>query len=412
MNTAPVHSCKRLTRRRKASLYHGVRAADRAARNTLSITSRVRADRPVAASSSPLSRPIQARVSRGAIAHNIAVVRRAAPASKVWAVLKADAYGHGLVRVFDDGSTFAAADGIAILDLDTAAALRRLGWRKPLLLLEGCFDAADLDEAARLAVTVTVHQDEQIAMFEAARFDHPLPVYLKMNTGMNRLGFAPTAFRAAYERLRACVRVGPITFTTHFANADRPDGVVDQLARFESGTAGLEGERSLANSAAILAHPGTHRDWVRPGIMLYGATPFANRGAAEFGLRAAMTLESRLIAVQSLKAGEAVGYGHRYSAERDMRIGIVACGYADGYPRVAPNGTPVVVAGVRTTLVGRVSMDMLTVDLTAVPEASVGSAVELWGESLPVDDVAQAAGTVGYELLCAVAPRVPMTAVD
>jgi len=188
--------------------------------------------------------------------------------------------------------------------------------------------------------------------------------------------------------------------------------VVDQMATFERAAAGLDGERSLANSAAILAHPHTHRDWVRPGIMIYGATPFATRSAAEFGLRPAMTLESRLIAVQSLKAGESVGYGHRYAAERDMRVGVVACGYADGYPRVAPNGTPVVVDGVRTRLVGRVSMDMLTVDLTPVPQATVGSVVELWGERVPVDEVAQAAGTVGYELLCAVAPRVPVTAID
>ena len=360
-----------------------------------------------------MSRPIQARISRHAIAHNVDVVRQAAPASRIWAVLKADAYGHGLVRAFDhDSPAFAQADGIAILETETAEVLRTLGWRKPILLLEGCFDAADLEAAARLDVTVTVHDDAQVAMIEAARFAKSLPVYLKMNTGMNRLGFMPSRFRAVHERLRACSRVGPITLTTHFANADRPEGVVDQMALFEHGAAGLRGERSLANSAAILAHPETHRDWVRPGIMLYGASPFATRSAAEFGLRAAMTLESRLIAVQSLKAGESVGYGHRYAAERDLRIGVVACGYADGYPRVAPNGTPVAVDGVRTRLVGRVSMDMLTVDLTPVPQATVGSVVELWGDRVPVDEVAQSAGTVGYELLCAVAPRVPMTAID
>ncbi len=331
----------------------------------------------------------------------------------MWAVLKADAYGHGLVRAFaDDSPAFAHADGIAILDTDTAARLRELGWTRPLLLLEGCFDAADLDEAARLDVTVTVHHDEQLAMLDAARFDRPVPVYLKMNTGMNRLGFAPSRFRAAHERLRACPRVGAITLTTHFANADRPDGIVDALVAFERGAAGLSGERSLANSAAILAHPETHHDWVRPGIMIYGASPFATRSAAEFGLRPAMTLESTLIAVQQLQSGQSVGYGHRFTAERDMRIGIVACGYADGYPRVAPNGTPIVVDGVRTRIVGRVSMDMLTVDLTPVPMAEVGSPVELWGAQVAVDEVAQAAGTVGYELLCAVAPRVPVQTVD
>jgi alanine racemase len=360
-----------------------------------------------------LSRPIKALISRQAIADNIGVVRRIAPASRVWAVLKADAYGHGLERVVaNDSPAFVDADGIAILETETAAQLRELGWQKPILLLEGCFDARDLDLAVQLDVTVGVHDDEQIAMIEAARVERSLAVYLKMNSGKNRLGFTPSRYRAAHERLSDIARIGTITLTTHFANADRPEGVVEQLAAFERGAAGLDGPRSLANSAAILAHPETHRDWVRPGIMIYGASPFATRSAAEFGLRPAMQLESELIAVQHLKAGDAVGYGHRYAAERDMRIGIVACGYADGYPRVAPAGTPIVVDGVRTRIVGRVSMDMLTVDLTPVPRATIGSRVELWGEQLPVDEVAQAAGTVGYELLCAIAPRVPKVALD
>lgn len=360
-----------------------------------------------------VSRPIQALISRRAIAHNIEIVRKTASRSRVWAVLKADAYGHGLVRTFGDGrSAFEHADGIAILETETAQTLRDLGWQKPILLLEGCFEPADLDAAARLGVTVTVHDNEQIAMFEAAQFVEPVAVYLKMNTGMNRLGFVPARFRGAHERLQAVAAVGPITMMTHFANADRPEGVVDQMALFERGAAGLEGEVSLANSAAVLAHPVTHRDWVRPGIMIYGASPFATRSAAEFGLRPAMRLESRLIATQMLQAGQSVGYGHRYTAEREMRIGVVACGYADGYPRVAPNGTPIAVDGVRTRVVGRVSMDMLTVDLTPVPQATVGSLVELWGDHVPVDEVAQAAGTVGYELLCAIAPRVPMITID
>ena len=360
-----------------------------------------------------VTRPIKAFLSRAAIAGNIDVVRRTAPGSRVWAVLKADGYGHGLERlVAADSPALAGADGIAILEMQTAALLRARGWRGPILLLEGCFDPADLDAALGLDVTVTVHHDEQVAMLEAARPTAPVDVYLKMNSGMNRLGFAPARYRAAHERLRAIDAVGTITLTTHFANADRPEGVVEQMAAFERGAAGLAGPRSLANSAAILAHPDTHRDWVRPGVMLYGASPFATRTAAEFGLRPAMRLASELIAVQHLQAGDAVGYGHRYSAEREMRVGIVACGYADGYPRVAPNGTPVVVDGVRTRLVGRVSMDMLTVDLTPLPQATVGSAVELWGDRLPVDEVAQAAGTVGYELLCALAPRVPVVVTD
>ena len=340
-------------------------------------------------------------------------MRRIAPRSRVWAVLKADGYGHGLERLVSaDSPALRGADGVAILEMQTAALLRERGWRGPVLLLEGCFDPADLDAALALGVTVTVHHDEQMAMLEAARPTAPVDVYLKMNSGMNRLGFVPARYRAAHERLRAIDAVGTITLTTHFANADRPEGVVEQLAAFERGAAGLGGPQSLANSAAILAHPDTHRDWVRPGVMLYGASPFATRTAAEFGLRPAMRVVSELIAIQHLQAGDAVGYGHRYSAEREMRIGVVACGYADGYPRVAPNGTPVVVDGVRTRLVGRVSMDMLTVDLTPLPQATVGSAVELWGERLPVDEVAQAAGTVGYELLCALAPRVPVVVTD
>ena len=358
-------------------------------------------------------RPVRALVSRQAVAHNIAVVRAAAPGRRVWAVLKADAYGHGLSRVAGvDSPALVDADGIAILEVETAARLRSTGWTRPLLLLEGCFDAADLEAAIGLGVTVTVHHDEQIAMIESLPPGVPVPVYLKMDTGMGRLGFRPEAFRTAYQRLRASANVGAITSTTHFANADRTDGIAEPLDVFERGTRGLDGERSLANSAAVLLHPATHGDWVRPGIMLYGATPFATRSAAEFDLRPAMRFESRLIAVQALAAGDGVGYGHRFVADRSMRIGVVACGYADGYPRVAPNGTPVAVDGVRTTLVGRVSMDMLTVDLTPVPQATVGSAVELWGERIPVDEVAQAAGTVGYELLCAVAPRVPVTTVD
>ncbi len=360
-----------------------------------------------------MSRPIKALVSREAIAHNIGVVRRHAPRSRVWAVLKADAYGHGLVRAASDGSVaLATADGAAVLETEAAEVLRELGWRRPILLLEGCFDTDDLATCARLGVTVSCHNDEQVAMIEGAGFKGRLDVYLKMNTGMNRLGFAPARFRAAHDRLLDTGRVATITLMTHFANADRPEGISAQLDVFQRASAGLPGPRSLANSAAILAHPATHADWVRPGIMLYGASPFATRGAAEFELRPAMELHSELIAVQPLRAGDALGYGHRYTAERDMRIGVVACGYADGYPRVAPNGTPVAVDGVKTRVVGRVSMDMLTVDLTPIPQARVGSAVELWGAQVPVDDVAQASGTVGYELLCALAPRVPVITVD
>lgn len=364
-----------------------------------------------------MSRPIRALISRQAIARNIAVVRSHAPRSRVWAVLKADAYGHGLGRVVAaDSPALRDADGIAVLETETAQAVRDLGWRGPILLLEGCFDAGDLERAHRLSITVGVHSDEQIAMIAAStsagRDDRPIDVYLKMNTGMNRLGFSPHRYRDAHARLRGTGRVGAITVMTHFANSDEADGVALQVARFEEGSRGLPGERSLANSSAILAHPASHADWVRPGIMLYGASPFATGDGASLGLSPAMRLTSELIAVQDLAVGDSVGYGHRFTADRAMRIGVVACGYADGYPRIAQNGTPIAVDGVVTRTVGRVSMDMLTVDLGPVPDAHVGSSVELWGGQVSVDEVARSARTVGYELLCAVAPRVVIETVD
>ena len=360
-----------------------------------------------------MPRPIVARVSRRAIAHNLAIVRSLAPRSSIWGVVKADAYGHGLMRTASGAANaFAKADGLALLDPGEAVALREAGWTRPILLLEGPFAADDCELAARHGVTIVVHDEAQLAMLERARFDHPIDVYLKMNSGMNRLGFTPDRYAEAWRRLDALRGVATITLMTHFANADRAEGVAAEMEYFERGARGLTAPRSLANSAAILAHPATHADWVRPGIMLYGASPFAMRSAAEFGLHAAMTLHSEIIATQTLATGDVVGYGHRYTADRAMRIGVVACGYADGYPRVVPNGTPVLVGGVRTRLVGRVSMDMLTVDLTPVPAADVGTPVELWGAALPVDEVAQAAGTVGYELLCALAPRVPVTLQD
>ena len=360
-----------------------------------------------------MSRPIQASISRRAIARNLAIVREKAPRARAWAVLKADAYGHGLARVMAaDSPALQEADGVAVLETETAANVRACGWGGPILLLEGCFDTRDLDQADRLGLTVAVHSDEQIAMIGASRAERPIDVYLKMNTGMNRLGFAPSRYRDAHARLKATGRVGAITVMTHFANSDEPDGIHEQLARFDEGAAGLPGDRSLANSAAILAHPESHADWVRPGIMLYGASPFSSGTGSDLGLSPAMELTSELIAVQDLAVGDSIGYGHRFTADRAMRIGVVACGYADGYPRVAPNGTPIAIDGVVTRTVGRVSMDMLTVDLGPVPAAHVGSRVELWGSTVSVDEVARSAKTVGYELLCAVAPRVHVVTAD
>jgi alanine racemase len=352
-----------------------------------------------------MPRPIEAVISPAAIAHNLGAVRKSAPGARVWGVVKANAYGHGLARVLP---AVAQADGLALLDLAEARLLREAGYTGPILLLEGCFAAEDVAVARHLGLHVVVHCNEQIRLLETAGAGAPLHVYLKMNSGMNRLGFAPEDLRARHAALASLAAVASITLMTHFARAESPDGIDEALARFQAATHDLPGERSLSNSAATLAHAKARGDWVRPGIALYGSSPFAERSAQALGLEAAMTLSSELIAIQQLRPGESVGYGGRFVATVPMRIGVVACGYADGYPRIAPDGTPVLVAGHRTRVVGAVSMDMLTVDLTGVEQAQVGAPVELWGTRVSVDEVAHAAGTVGYELLCALAPRVPV----
>ncbi len=355
-----------------------------------------------------MPRPIRARFDLEALRHNLAVARARAPRSRAWAVIKANAYGHGIVRTAE---ALHSADGYALLDLDDAVRLREAGIRKPILLLEGVFALEDLGVVAEHGLSIVVHTAEQIDLLESAGLPVRVPVYLKMNSGMNRLGFTPERYRAVCKRLSGMSAVGAITLMTHFADADGASGIADQLARFGAATADLGLPRSLANSATVLRFPEAHADWIRPGIMLYGCSPFADESAASLGLRPVMTLESELIAIQSLKPGDRVGYGGTFTVERPMRIGVVACGYADGYPRHAPTGTPVLVEGRRTRTLGRVSMDMITVDLTEIPEAGIGSPVVLWGEGLSADDVAAAAGTVSYELLCALAARVPQRVV-
>jgi alanine racemase len=352
-----------------------------------------------------MSRPIHARIGAAALRHNYAAAKRAAPRSKVFAVVKANAYGHGVERV---ARALGEAAGFATVELEGAVALRERGFAGPILLLEGFFTPDELPVIAKAGLAVTVHDEGQLRMLEAARLARPVDVFFKINTGMNRLGFAVPAARTMLERLRASGAAKSITLMTHFATADGPEGVVEATRRFDAATRGIELPRSLANSAAIFSHPGTHADITRLGIGLYGATPFPDRSARDLGLRPAMTLAAELIAIQELAGGETIGYGAGYRCERAMRVGVVACGYADGYPRHAPSGTPVVVGGVRAKTAGRVSMDMITVDLDSVPDARVGTPVELWGEALAVDEVAAAAGTVGYELLCALAPRVPV----
>jgi alanine racemase len=363
-------------------------------------------------------RPIEALIHTDALARNLARARRSAPDARVWAVVKADAYGHGIERAYPG---LRGADGFALLDLDEAERVRALGWRGPILLLEGVFEARDLELCSRLSLWHVVHRDSQIDWLAAHKTQTPHRVFLKMNSGMNRLGFRPEAYRGAWVRLNALPQVDEITLMTHFADADGERGVADALARFEAATRDLPGERSLSNSAATLRHaatPGVAGDWVRPGILLYGSAPdHPQHDSTRWGLSPAMTLRSRLIAVQQLQSGDHVGYASAFVAEAPMRIGVVACGYADGYPRLCPTGTPVLVDGVRTRTVGRVSMDMITIDLEPVPAAVPGSEVTLWGEGpggmrLPIDEVAHAAGTIGYELMCALAQRVPVRAVD
>jgi alanine racemase len=358
-----------------------------------------------------MPRPIEALIHADALAHNLQRARTLALGARVWAVVKANAYGHGIERVYD---ALRGADGFALLDLAEAERVRALGWRGPVLLLEGCFEARDLELCSRLNLWHTVHHEAQIDWLAAHKTQAPHRVFLKLNSGMNRLGFSPQSYRGAWARLDAMPQVDEITLMTHFADADGAGGVAAQLALFEQASAGLAGERTLANSAAVLRHAAaTAFDWVRPGIMVYGGAPdHPVHTAAHWNLRPTMTLHSQLIAVQQLAVGDTVGYGNTFRAERALRIGVVACGYADGYPRHAGSGTPVLVDGVRTRTVGRVSMDMITVDLEPVPLATVGSDVTLWGRGphgseLPIDEVAFAAQTVGYELMCALAPRVP-----
>jgi alanine racemase len=324
-------------------------------------------------------------------------------------VIKASGYGHGLQRT---AQALAESDGFAVLNVEDGVALREAGFRQPILMLEGVFCENELAVVARHDLSVVVHCEDQLRMLEGAGSTHPVNVFVKLNTGMNRLGLSLARFWAMYDRLKASKSVRGLTLMTHFANADGPQGIKEQLTKFNALTAGIRLPKSLANSAALLRYPETHADWVRPGIMLYGATPFADQSAIALGLQPAMTFSSKIITMQNLQAGDSVGYGGQFQADRPMRVGVVACGYADGYPRHAPTGTPILVAAQRTRTLGRVSMDMLCVDLTDIPAADIGSPVELWGAGIAVDEVALAAGTVGYELLCAIAPRVPVMEVD
>ncbi|MDP2829936.1 MAG: alanine racemase [Sulfuricellaceae bacterium] len=367
------------------------------------------------------SRPLRATLHLSALRHNLAIARQHAPNSRILAVIKANAYGHGMLRA---ARALETADGFAVLNLSEAIHLRESGFRQFILLLEGIFSADELPELARHQIGCVIHATWQADAILDAGLAPEIPVWLKLNTGMNRLGLQVGDFESVLGRLQnAGAR---LTLMTHFSRADEPGGTCAQLARFEGMTSALALPRSMANSAALLSAPTTHADWVRPGIMLYGASPLDAPKYLNL-LKPAMTLSSEIISIQSIQAGETVGYGDTFIAPCEMRVGTVACGYADGYPRHAPSGTPVLVypqgagrgckadksatttlGGQRTRLIGRVSMDMLSVDLTNLPDARIGSPVTLWGQGLPVEEVAQAAGTISYELLCALAARVPV----
>jgi alanine racemase len=354
-----------------------------------------------------MPRPVRATISAGALQQNLAVARSHAGDAKLWAVLKANAYGHGLERA---ARALAGADGFAVLDFEEAARLRSAGVTKPVLMLEGFFKPTDLPLLNQYALTPVIHSMEQVELLKRSSLLGPVDAYLKVNSGMNRLGFGVENLRLAHDTVRAHANVRSLTLMTHFADADGQGGIKAQLDWFEELVKPLDSQhRSLANSAALIRFPEARAGWVRPGIMLYGCSPFADRPAETLGLKPVMTLSSEIIATQHLQPGERVGYGFSYEAVGEMTIGIVACGYADGYPRHAPTGAPVLVNGQRARIVGRVSMDTICVDISDIPEAYIGTPVTLWGEGLSADEVAAAAGTLSYELLCALAARVPVS---
>ncbi|MDA8225540.1 MAG: alanine racemase [Betaproteobacteria bacterium] len=351
-----------------------------------------------------MTRPLQAIIDTGALRHNLDVLRQQAAHSRILAVIKANAYGHGLAIAAD---ALAQADGFAVASLEEALQLRQLGVECTILLLEGVFEASEILACSEHRLAMVIHRHEQIEWLRAARLKQPVEIFLKLNSGMNRLGFTPETYHQAMAEVRAIAAVSHITQTSHFASADEADGIEAQMAVIHAAFSAHAHPASLANSAAVFRYPESHRDWVRPGISLYGGSPFADTPAETLGLRPVMTLHSRIIAVQTLQPGQALGYGGDWVAQHPTRIGVVACGYADGYPRHAGTGTPILVNGQRTRTLGRVSMDMLFADLSCVQGAQCGSPVTLWGDGLPVEQVAQAAGTINYELLCARAQRVP-----
>ncbi len=355
-----------------------------------------------------MTRAVQARINLVALRSNLNRVREVAPGCKVMAIVKANAYGHGALHV---AKALFEADSFGVASIEEALALRQSGITHPIVLLEGFFDADELPIIARERFEIVIHHISQLEIFEAATLDSPVTVWLKIDSGMHRLGFSPELFQTVWKRLLQCKNVNKnIRLMTHLACADDQADIAttQQVKLFHLTSKNIKAEKSIANSAGIMGWPSTHMDWVRPGIMLYGASPLMDKNADQLNLKPVMNLCSRLIAVNQYKKGDCVGYGGAWSCPEDMQIGVVAIGYGDGYPRHAASGTPVLVNGCRATLVGRVSMDMVTIDLRSIKNAKVGDPVVLWGDGLSVDEVARCAETISYELLCGVAPRVPL----
>lgn len=357
-------------------------------------------------------RAARVELSLAALNHNLKCIRRVAPGRCIMAMVKANGYGHGLETV---AATLYNADAFGVACLEEAIRLRDAGIQKRIVLMEGFFERDELGLIAELGLDVVVHQFSQIAILEQQLLPTPLCVWLKVDTGMRRLGFLPAEVAAAWERLHRCPTVAKVDcIMTHFAEADDIDKktTLQQLNQFIQTTSQFPGKRSLANSAAILAWPETHADWVRPGIMLYGVSPFMDSIGSDHGLKPVMTMVSELIAIRQVSKGDAIGYGGQWVCPEDMPIGVVAIGYGDGYPRHAKNGTPILVNDTLVPLIGRVSMDMLTVDLRRCPQAKIGDRTVLWGDGLPIEEVAKSASTVAYELLCGVAPRLKIIKKD
>jgi alanine racemase len=352
-----------------------------------------------------MTRPARVVINPGALRHNLARVRELSPGSRIMAIVKADAYGHGITRV---AKALSSADAFGVACLEEARELRAAGITLPVVLLEGPYAASELTEIVEFDLEVVIHDMTQVEMLEDVNLKRPVPVWLKIDSGMHRLGFLPEFFQEVWQRLCDCKSVAKeIKIMTHLASANERENpmTATQLECFRDLCREIKAEQSIANSAGILAFPETHADWVRPGLMLYGVSPLIDSDGNAEGLQPVMTLESQLIAVKKLSANEPVGYGAAWRCPEDMQVGVVAAGYGDGYPRHAPSGTPVLVNGKRVTLIGRASMDMLIVDLRKQPHAMVGDPVVLWGNGLPVEEIANHAGTIPYELLCGVHKR-------